>query len=187
MGSYGGAVDERFRSRHSGVSLRRGLDRTRFSPARRDRTWFEERFGLPSGQLIAMYAGKLNAGKNAPLLAPVIQRARQAGVAVHLFCAGGGRERETLEAALGPALTCPGWLAQEELARAYASADLFLFPSMIDESGNAAVEALAAGLPALLAAGSGVPTRMARCGGLRVLPGGRPWSRVTAIGAPAAA
>jgi glycosyltransferase involved in cell wall biosynthesis len=162
--------------------LRRGLDRTRFSRARRDRTWFEERFGLPSGQLIAMYAGKLNAGKNVPLLAPVIQRARQTGVAVHLFCAGAGSEQEALEAALGPALTCPGSLAQDELARAYASADLFLFPSMIDESGNAAVEALASGLPSLIAAGSGVASRMADCPGLRVLPGDdpEPWAAAIA-------
>jgi glycosyltransferase involved in cell wall biosynthesis len=80
----------------------------------------------------------------------------------------------TLESALGPGLTCSGMLDQDELARAYASADLFLFPSTIDESGNAAVEALACGLPALLAAGSGVATRMADCAGLRVLPGDRP-------------
>src|SRR5712692_6329535 len=83
---------------------------------------------------------------------------------------------------LGLTITCAGTLGQNELARAYASADLFLFPSMIDESGNAAVEALAAGLPALLAAGSGVATRMADCAGLRVLPGDRPEPWVAAIG-----
>jgi glycosyltransferase involved in cell wall biosynthesis len=182
MGSYGGALDERFRSRHSGVSLRRGLDRSRFSPARRDRAWFEERFGLPSDHLIVMYAGKLNAGKNVPMLARIVERARDAGVAVHLFCAGAGSERDTLETALGPALTCAGSLAQDELARAYASADLFLFPSMIDESGNAAVEALASGLPSLIAAGSGVASRMADCPGLRILPGDdvEPWAAVIA-------
>ena len=74
------------------------------------------------------------------------------------------------------AVTLPGVLPQEELARAYASADLFVFPSMIDEFGNAAVEALASGLPALLAAGSGVAARMAGCAAVRVLPGDRPQS-----------
>jgi glycosyltransferase involved in cell wall biosynthesis len=128
-----------------------------------------------------MYAGKLNAGKNVPLLVPLLQQAQQRGVAAHLFCAGAGSERDALEAALGPAVTCPGPLAQEELARAYASADLFLFPSMIDESGNAAVEALASGLPTLLAAGNGVASRMANCAGLRVLPGGRPDAWAEAI------
>jgi glycosyltransferase involved in cell wall biosynthesis len=181
MGSYGGDPDTRYAVRRSGVSLRRGLDRELFSPARRDRAWFEARFGLPSVQLIVMYAGKLNAGKNVPLLVPILQQARQRGVAAHLFCAGAGSERQALEAALGPAVTCPGPLAQEELARAYASADVFLFPSIIDESGNAAVEALASGLPTLLAAGNGVASRMADCAGLRVLPGDRPEAWAAAI------
>src|SRR5207248_1075571 len=111
----------------------------------------------------------------------VIEAARRAGAAVHLFCAGAGSERAAIEAALGTALTCAGPLDQAELARAYASADLFLFPSVIDESGNAAVEALASGLPALLAAGSGVATRMADCPGLRVLPGDDPEAWAAAI------
>jgi glycosyltransferase involved in cell wall biosynthesis len=187
MGSYGGDPDTRYAVRHSGVSLRRGLDRELFSPAQCDRAWFEARFGIPSDQLIVMYAGKLNAGKNVPLLIPVLQQARQRGIAAHLFCAGAGSERQALEAALGPAVTCPGPLAQKELARAYASADLFLFPSMIDESGNAAVEALACGLPALLAAGNGVASRMADCAGLRVLPGDRPEVWAEAIAELAAA
>ena len=104
-----------------------------------------------------------------------------AGVPVHLVCAGAGAARPVLEAALGPALTCCGPLPQAELARAYASADLFLFPSMIDEFGNAGVEALASGLPALLAAGSGIATRMADCTGLRVFPGDDPAPWVAAI------
>jgi glycosyltransferase involved in cell wall biosynthesis len=165
----------------SGVSLRRGLDRGLFSPNRRDRDWFRGRFGLPRDQMIAMYAGKLNAGKNVPFLAPIIRRARQAGVPVHLFCAGAGAQQADLQAALGMALTCPGPLGQEELARAYASADLFLFPSTIDESGNAALEAMASGLPSLLAAGSGVAARMADCRGVRVLPGNQPEPWVDAL------
>ena len=84
LGSYAGTADARFDGRQSGVSLRRGLDRELFSPERRDRAWFEDRFGLASGQLIAMYAGKLNAGKNVSLLVPVIEAVRRAGVPVHL-------------------------------------------------------------------------------------------------------
>jgi glycosyltransferase involved in cell wall biosynthesis len=181
LGGYAGTPDPRYEGRDSGISLRRGLDRALFNPAKRDRAWFEARFGLPPGQLIAMYAGKLNVGKNVPLLVPVIENARRAGAAVHLFCAGAGAEQEALGAALGSALTCAGPLAQEELARAYASADLFLFPSIIDESGNAAVEALASGLATLLAAGSGVAVRMADCAGVRVLPGDDPEGWAAAI------
>ena len=190
MASYGGDVDARYRDRHCnrhcdrycGVSLRRGLDRALFDPARRDRAWLDERFGLPAGRLVAMYAGKLNSGKNVPLLIPIVARLHELGVPIHLFCAGSGPELASLEAALGPLMTAAGPLDQNELARIYASADLFLFPSMIDESGNAAVEALASGLPSLLAAGSGVATRMALCAGLRVLPGDQaaPWAAAIA-------
>jgi len=171
MGSYAGGPEARYAVRHSGVSLRRGLDRELFSPAKRDRPWFEVRFGVPSE----------------PLLVPVLQQVREMGVAAHLFCAGAGSEREALETALGPAVTCPGPLPQEVLARAYASADLFLFPSVIDESGNAAVEALASGLPSLLAAGNGVASRMTDCAGLQVLPGDRPEMWAAAIAELAAA
>lgn len=136
---------------------------------------------MPRDHLVLMYAGKLNAGKNVPLLAPILRQARQQSVAAHLFCAGDGSEREALEAALGDSVTCAGSLPQEELARVYASADLFLFPSMIDESGNAAVEALASGLPTLLAAGNGIASRMADCEGLRILPGDRPEPWAVAI------
>ena len=181
LGNYAGVSDPRYEGRDSGISLRRGLDWALFNPAKRDRARFEARFGLPSGELIAMYAGKLNVGKNVPLLIPVIEKARRGGAAVHLFCAGAGAELSALETALGPTVTCAGPLDQRELACAYASADLFLFPSVIDESGNAAVEALASGLPALLAVGSGVAARMADCAGVRVLPGKDPDAWAAAI------
>jgi glycosyltransferase involved in cell wall biosynthesis len=186
MASYGDGSDpiaaNGRASWHCGVPLRRGIDRALFNPARRDRSWLNARYGVPADRFVVMYAGKLNSGKNVPLLAPAIELARQGGAAVHLFCAGRGDQREALTARLGDAVTLPGVLPQDELACAYASVDLFAFPSVIDESGNAAVEALASGVPALLAAGSGVATRMADCPAVRVLPGDEPrvWAQTIA-------
>jgi glycosyltransferase involved in cell wall biosynthesis len=182
MASYAGGADDNFGG-HCGVSLRRGLDRTLFTPAKRDRAWLESRFGLPPGQFVAMYAGKLNAGKNVPLLIPAVEAARRSGLPVHLLCAGAGDERDAIAARLGAAATLPGVLPQDELARAYASADLFVFPSAIDEAGNAAVEAMASGLPAVLASGSGVAARMAACAGVRVLAPDAPAEWAAAIAA----
>ncbi len=161
--------------------IRRGLDRALFSPARRDRAWLEQRFRLRRGDVIAVYAGKLNAGKNVRLLAPIVKAAHDRGVAVHLICAGEGAERKPLQAELGPASTFAGLLTQDELARIYASADLFLFPSEIDEFGCAAQEALACGLPVLAARGSGFASRMADCLAVRVLPGDDPEPWVAAV------
>ena len=169
------------------LSLRRGVDRVLFTPGKRDRAWFEARFGLPPGQFVAMYAGKLDVGKNVPLLVPAIEEARQKGLPVHLFCAGAGDRRDSIAAGLGRAVTLPGSLPQDELARAYASADLFLFPSTIDEFGNAALEALASGLPSLLAGGSGVAARAADCPAVRVLPGDEPAAWAAAVAELAAA
>src|SRR4051812_46381498 len=167
---------------HHRIVIRRGVDRSLFSPARRDRAWLEQRFGLPSGELIAVYAGKLNAGKNAPFLAPIIQRARARGAAVHLFGVGEGEEGAPLASALGTAGTFADLLAQPELARVYASADLFLFPSEIDEFGCTAQEALASGLPVLAARGSGFASTRADCLAVRVLPGDdpEPWAAAIA-------
>jgi glycosyltransferase involved in cell wall biosynthesis len=184
MASYG---DDKSGDWHCGVSLRRGFDRTLFNPNWRDRDWFEKRFGVPAGHFVVMYAGKLNSGKNVLLLGSAIELARRTsaqlgGLPIHLLCAGKGDERDALAARLGDAITLPGVLPQEELARAYASVDLFAFPSMIDESGNAALEALASGLPTLLAAGSGVAMRMADCPAVQVLPGNKPqvWAEAIA-------
>ncbi len=181
VGSYVGESGASHARGHHEIMIRRGLDRSLFSPARRDRVWLERRFGLCRSDLIVVYAGKLNAGKNVPLLAPIIQAARARGAAVHLICAGEGAERAQLQAALGPASTFAGPLTQHELARIYASADLFLFPSEIDEFGSAAQEALACGLPVLAARGSGFASRMADCLAVRVLPGEKPELWATAI------
>jgi glycosyltransferase involved in cell wall biosynthesis len=182
VGSFVGESGQGNARGHHEIVIRRGLDRMLFSPARRDRAWFERRFGLRRGDVIAVYAGKLNAGKNVPLLAPIIQAARARGVAVHLFCAGEGAERAQLQAALGPESTFPGLLTQDELARVYASADLFLFPSEIDEFGSAAQEALACGLPVLAARGSGFASSMVDCVAVRILPGDdpEPWAAAIA-------
>ena len=171
---------------HCGVPLRRGFDRALFDPNYRDRAWLESRFGIPAGHFVVMYAGKLNSGKNVPLLAAVMELVRQmrdgaGSVPIHLLCAGKGDQRDALAARLGDAVTLPGVLPQEELARLYASADLFAFPSTIDEFGNAAVEALASGLPALLAIGSGVAGRVRDCPAVRVLPGDAPQRWAEAI------
>jgi glycosyltransferase involved in cell wall biosynthesis len=71
-----GDAADNWRHRHRGMWLRRGIDRQMFAPERDDRSWFEQRFGLPAGRLVAMYAGKLHAGKNVRFLAPVVERAR---------------------------------------------------------------------------------------------------------------
>ena len=70
--------------------------------------------------------------------------------------AGGGPEQDRLRERVGAAhTTFLGWLTGDALARAYASADLFLFPSATDTFGQVILEAQASGLPVIAVAEGG--------------------------------
>ena len=74
---------------------------------------------------------------------------------LHLLLAGGGPEEAELRARLGERATFLGWLEGEDLARAYASADIFLFCSTTDTYGQVVLEAGASGLPVVAVAEGG--------------------------------
>lgn len=86
-------------------------------------------------------------------------RARVVEPRLHLLLAGGGPEEGELRARLGEHATFLGWLEGDDLARAYASADLFLFCSRTDTYGQVVLEAGASGLP-VVAVGEGGPAAL---------------------------
>jgi glycosyltransferase involved in cell wall biosynthesis/predicted metal-dependent phosphoesterase TrpH len=118
----------------------RGVDTDRFTPAKADRV------GYP-GEIRILYAGRLTREKGVDLLAESFLRARSVEPRLHLLLAGGGPEEGELRARLGEHATFLGWLEDDDLARAYASADLFLFCSRTDTYGQVVLEAGASGLP----------------------------------------
>ncbi len=128
----------------------RGVDLSRFSPARRS-----ERL-LP-GEITVLYAGRLTREKGADLLADAFLAARERDPRLHLALAGGGPEEGLLRERLGEHATFLGWLEGGDLARAYASADIFLFASRTDTFGQVLLEAQASGT-AVVAVGEGGPT-----------------------------
>lgn len=69
--------------------------------------------------------------------------------------AGGGPEQEHLRTLAGDHADFLGWLEGRALAEAYASADIFLFPSRTDTFGQVILEAQASGLPVIAAAAGG--------------------------------
>jgi glycosyltransferase involved in cell wall biosynthesis len=166
--------------------LRRGIDRRLFHPARRDRDWLEARYGIPPERLVVMAAGRLNRGKNILLLAEAVRRVVDAGVDAHLLCAGDGEDRAAVMAHLGSRATCPGSVEPAELARLYAAADLFALPSRIEESANVLLEALASGLPVLVAQDSGMGRVVLNEETGLLLPGADPSSWQQALTALAA-
>lgn len=132
----------------------RGVDVARFTPDRRE----EVRFGDVDGErLHVLYAGRLTKEKGAGLLAESFLAARTRDPRLHLVLAGGGPEEEQLRARLGEHATFLGWLEGDDLAQAYANADLFLFASRTDTFGQVLLEAQASGL-AVVAVDEGGPT-----------------------------
>jgi glycosyltransferase involved in cell wall biosynthesis len=103
-----------------------------------------------------LYSGRITREKGAEMLADAFLLARERDPRLRLLLAGGGPEQEHLRERLGDAATFLGWLEGVELARAYASADIFLFPSRTDTFGQVILEAQASGL-AVVAIAEGGP------------------------------
>ena len=136
--------------------LRRGVDHRLFNPAKRDRQWLRARYGIPPGRFVVICAGRLNRGKNVLFLADATAALVARGIDAHLLCAGHGEDRAAILDRLGGRATCPGSVAPTELARLYAAADLFAFPSRVEEAANVVLEALASGLPVLVTRDGGM-------------------------------
>jgi glycosyltransferase involved in cell wall biosynthesis/predicted metal-dependent phosphoesterase TrpH len=126
----------------------RGVDCQRFDPMKADRDAYP-------GEIKVLYAGRMTREKGIDLLAETFLRAHRADPRLHLLLAGGGPEEGELRERLGERATFLGWLGGEELARAYASADLFLFASSTDTYGQVILEAAASGLPVVAVAEGG--------------------------------
>jgi len=133
--------------------LPRGLDTELYHPARRDSAFFEK-FGASNGEVRLLYVGRISREKDLDLLADAYRRLRKEGLPVQLFVVGHGPYSEALAKSL-PGAFFTGYLRGTELATAYASADIFVFPSTTDTFGNVILEAQASGLPVVVSDSGG--------------------------------
>ena len=133
--------------------LPRGLDTELFHPARREPAFFEK-FGALNGEVRLLYVGRISREKDLDLLAAAYRRLRDEGLRVQLFIVGHGPYSEALAKSL-PEAFFTGYLTGNELAAAYASADVFVFPSTTDTFGNVILEAQACGLPVIVSDSGG--------------------------------
>jgi glycosyltransferase involved in cell wall biosynthesis len=123
--------------------LPRGLDTELFNPSLREPKFWTNRG--TQGQVL-LYVGRISKEKDLYLLAEIMPALRAKAGPFTLAIVGEGPYRAELEALL-PGAIFTGILNGRELGVAYASADLFVFPSTTDTYGNVVVEAMAAGLP----------------------------------------
>ena len=125
----------------------RGVDTARFDPARRSSRLREEL--APSGEIIVGYVGRLAAEKRLDLLAGVA-----ALPGVRLVIVGAGPAEAATRRALPDALFL-GQRQGDELARVYASLDIFVHSGPHETFGNTLQEAAASGLPVVAPAAGG--------------------------------
>lgn len=135
----------------------RGVDTMRFSPRYRSPS-LREQIGATDDTLVVAYVGRLAAEKGLMLGIDAVNRAGAARPGRIKFVAvGDGPLSDDVHKCAPAGSWLPGRLDGESLSTAYASADVFLFPSITDTFGNVLLEAMASGLP-VLAANAG-PTR----------------------------
>lgn len=122
----------------------RGVDRTIFTPARRDPEW-RRSLGYDDDDVVILFFGRAVREKGLDVFVETIQAVRAAGHRVRPLIVGDGPGRDTFARQLGNA-TFLGHLSGEALGRAVASADIMLNPSITEAFGNVTLEAMAAGL-----------------------------------------
>ncbi len=130
-----------------------GVDTVCFNPAHRSATWRERLSGGAPDAPLLLYVGRLAAEKRVAWLRLLLDSIPQARLAI----VGDGPLRSVLEECFrGTSTVFTGYLRGEDLSHAYASADLFVFPSANETFGNVVLEAMASGLP-VIAPRSGGP------------------------------
>ena len=131
----------------------RGVDSDRFNPGWRSDAWRLKHCMLPSDVVIS-FVGRLVWEKGLNVFAEVINRLKANNIPHCSLVVGDGPARKALQEQL-PDTVFTGPLLGEELSRAYASSDVFLFPSDTETFGNVTLEAMASGVPAVCANAAG--------------------------------
>ena len=123
----------------------RGVDTRLFNPGRRSIA-LRASWGLAGNELVAAYVGRIAPEKNLDLVFSSFAALRGHVPDARLLLVGDGPARPRLERR-HPGHIFAGMRHGEDLAAHYASADLFLFPSVTETYGNVTLEAMASGLP----------------------------------------
>ncbi|MEJ5345374.1 MAG: glycosyltransferase family 1 protein [Chloroflexus sp.] len=129
----------------------RGVDIERFHPRYRSEAW-RAAVGVQPGERVVLYVGRVAAEKRVDLLPEAIRGLPN----TRLVIVGDGPFRSELQRrCAGLPVHFTGYLKGDDLATAYASADVFVFPSDTDTFGQVVQEAMASALPVVAARAGG--------------------------------
>ena len=148
----------------------RGVDREQFNPGRRDKAW-RRSIGIDDDVLVVSFLGRLVIEKGLDQFADAMDALAEREVKYRVLVIGEGPARAWFEQRLPDALFI-GEQIGADLARAVASSDVLLNPSITEAFGNVTLEAMASGLPVVAAVATGT-TNLVRDGetGVLVEPG----------------
>jgi phosphatidylinositol alpha 1,6-mannosyltransferase len=130
------------------------VDTTVFHRRFRSQAWRDAILGEESHKKILLYVGRLVWEKNLKLLARVINDLYAERDDMVMVFVGTGPAEEELRAMMPKAIFL-GFKAGHELSEVYASSDIFVFPSDTETFGNVTLEAMASGLPSVVANAGG--------------------------------
>jgi glycosyltransferase involved in cell wall biosynthesis len=126
----------------------RGVDRSLFSPMRRDPD-LRRAIGLGDDEVALLFFGRLVLEKGIGIFVEVFKELQRRGAPIRALVVGTGPAADRLESLPGSIMT--GHLEEAALASAIASADIMLTPSTTETFGNVVLEAMASGLPVVSA------------------------------------
>jgi glycosyltransferase involved in cell wall biosynthesis len=125
----------------------RGVDTSLFNSIKRD-PQLRASWGATDQTKVLISVGRMAPEKNLEQVLKVFDALKLLGTQMKLVMVGDGPLKEQFKQRY-PEIIFPGMLAQVELAKYYASSDLFVFPSQTETFGNVTLEALASGIPVL--------------------------------------
>jgi len=126
------------------VVVPRGIDMSRFHPANRNAE-LRHQWGAQDNDIVLLYVGRVAPEKNLELLASTFEKVKALAPRVQCVVVGDGPSLAALRTQL-PWVHFAGAQKGEALAQHYASADVFVFPSLTETFGNVVPEAMASGL-----------------------------------------
>lgn len=125
----------------------RGVDTQLFNLKRRDQH-LRHSWGADEKTKVLISVGRIAPEKNLDLVLKTYEALQFMADQIKLVMVGDGPLKEQFQKRY-PGIIFPGMLSQTELAKYYASSDLFVFPSQTETFGNVTLEALASGIPVL--------------------------------------
>lgn len=144
---------EQFGVDNSKISLwQRGIDLDLFRPQKRDKAYVKAITGNDKPNIL--FASRLVWEKNVQTLIDIYHRLQRADLAHNLIIAGDGAAMDDMKKQMPNAFFL-GKLEHDDLATLYASSDVFVFTSTSETYGNVVIEAMASGLPCVIADGGG--------------------------------